>query len=118
MCNVDICAIPSIEEAFSLTLAEAMQFGKPSVVSSGGGCPEVARDGIESLVFRTRDVADLAAKLERLLTDPALAARLGRAAETRARTELTLDRCAHEHLQVYEQLLGERAGAAVRTTGQ
>ena len=116
MCNVDICAIPSIEEAFSLTLAEAMQQGKPSVVSSGGGCQEVARDGLEALVFRTRNVADLAAKLERLLTDPELAARLGRAAETRARTELTLDRCAGEHLQLYEQLLGEARDAAFRTT--
>jgi len=116
LCNVDICVIPSIEEAFSLTLVEAMQFGKPSVVTSGGGCHEVARDGLESLVFRSRNVADLAAKLERLLAEPELAARLGRAAETRARTELTLDRCASQHLQLCEQLLGERAGAALRTT--
>jgi len=116
MSNLDICVVPSIEEAFSLTLVEAMQFGKPSVVSSGGGCQEVARDGLESLVFRARNVADLAAKLERLLTDAELAARLGRAAETRARTELTLDRCAREHLQLCEQLLGEAPGAAFRTT--
>ena len=118
LCNLDICVIPSIEEAFSLTLVEAMQFGKPSVVSSGGGCQEVARDGIESLVFRTRNVADLAAKLERLLSDPELATRLGRAAEARARTELTLDRCVREHLQLYEELLEERARAALKTTGR
>jgi glycosyltransferase involved in cell wall biosynthesis len=116
MSNLDICVVPSIEEAFSLTLVEAMQLGKPSVVSSGGGCQEVARDGLESLVFRTRNVADLAAKLEQLLTDPQLAARLGSAAETRARTELTLDRCASQHLQLCEELLGERANAALRTT--
>ena len=116
MCNVDVCVIPSIEEAFSLTLAEAMQFGKPSVVSSGGGCQEVARDGLESLVFRARNVPDLAAKLERLLSDAALAARLGTAAEARARKELTLDRCAHEHLRLYEELLVQARPAAFRTT--
>jgi glycosyltransferase involved in cell wall biosynthesis len=116
MSNVDICVIASIVEAFSLTLVEAMQLGKPSVVSSGGGCQEVARDGLESLVFRTRNVADLATKLERLLSDPELAARLGRAAETRARTELTLDRCASRHVQLYEELLGATRERLVKTT--
>jgi glycosyltransferase involved in cell wall biosynthesis len=118
MSTVDICAVPSIEEAFSLTLVEAMQFGKPSVVSSGGGCQEVARDGLESLVFRSRDVPDLATKLERLLSDPELAARLGRAAETRAQTELTLDRCASQHVQLYEELLRATRESLVKTTGR
>ncbi|HEX6811992.1 MAG TPA: glycosyltransferase family 4 protein [Planctomycetota bacterium] len=118
MANVDICAIPSLEEAFSLTLAEAMQLGKPSVVTSAGGCQEVARDGLESLVFKSRNVADLAAKLERLLTDRELAARLGKAAEARARTALTLDRCANEHIGLYHELLGAAPAKLPRAAEQ
>ncbi len=109
MYNIDICAIPSIEEAFSLVVVEAMQFGKPSVVTSAGGCKEVARDGLESLVFQSCNIPDLAAKLERLLSDSELASSLGKAAATRARTELTLDRCARQHIQIYQEVLGESA---------
>lgn len=108
MFNADICAIPSIEEAFSLVVVEAMQFGKPSVVTSAGGCKDVARDNLESLVFQSCNISDLATKLERLLTEPELASRLGKAAATRALTELTLDRCAREHIEVYREVLGER----------
>lgn len=105
MFNVDICAIPSIEEAFSLVVVEAMQFGKPSVVTSAGGCKDVARDGLESLVFQSCNIRDLAAKLERLLQDPELSRTLGNAAAKRASTYLTMERVARDHLQVYEQTL-------------
>lgn len=105
MHNVDICAIPSIEEAFSLVVVEAMQFGKPSVVTSAGGCRDVARDGLESLVFESCNIQDLAAKLEQLLADRELARTLGNAAAKRASTYLRMERVARDHLQVYEQVL-------------
>lgn len=105
MYNVDVCAIPSIEEAFSLVVVEAMQFGKPSVVTSAGGCKDVARDGLESLVFQSCNIYDLAAKLERLLADQELSRTLGNAAAKRASTFLTMERVACDHLQVYEQVL-------------
>ncbi|MCB1058877.1 MAG: glycosyltransferase family 4 protein [Calditrichaeota bacterium] len=109
MYNADICAIPSIEEAFSLVVVEAMQFGKPSVVTSAGGCKDVCRDGQESLVFQSCNIPDLAAKLERLLSNPDLASRLGNAAATRAKTEFTLDRCARDHISIYKEVLAEKA---------
>ncbi len=114
MFNVDICAIPSTEEAFSLVVVEAMQFGKPGVITSGGGCREVCRHEQEGLVFQSRNIADLARQLDRILTDRALAERLGRAARARAHTELTLDRCAQEHIRVYEEVLGQRAVRAMQ----
>lgn len=105
MFNADICAIPSIEEAFSLVVVEAMSFGKPSVVTSAGGCKDVARDGQESLVFQSCNIGDLAAKLARLLEDRDLAGTLGNAAAKRARTYLTMERVARDHIAVYEQIL-------------
>ncbi len=110
MYNVDICAVTSRQESFSLVLAEAMQFGKPSVVTSAGGSKEVARDGLEGLVFESGNVSDLAAKIERLLSDENLCSELGKAAAKRARTDLTLERCAREHTAIYKEVLGEKAG--------
>lgn len=110
MYNVDICAVSSRQESFSLVLAEGMQFGKPSVVTSAGGSKEVARDGVEGLVFESGNVRDLAAKLERLLTDAELSSRLGKAAATRAKSDLTIERCAQEHVDIYKEVLGGSAG--------
>ncbi|MBK6911627.1 MAG: glycosyltransferase family 4 protein [bacterium] len=109
MFNVDICAVPSLVEGFSLVLAEAMQFGKPGVVTSAGGCREVCRHEREGFVFESGNVRSLAGQLERLLADRTLAATLGNAAATRIRAEFTLDHCARAHLAVYEQVTKETA---------
>ncbi len=103
---LDIFAVSSRTEGFSLALADAMQHGKPSVVTSEGGCTEVARPGVEGLVFRSGSAASLARELETLITDPALRERFGRAARERAMTNLTLERCAAEYTAVYQGILG------------
>jgi len=107
MRNIDICAVPSITEGFSLVLVEAMQFGKPGVVTSAGGCREVCRHEQEGLVFESRNIQDLASKLNRLLSYSDLASRLGKAGYTRAHTEFTIERSAQNHLRVYEEILSK-----------
>jgi glycosyltransferase involved in cell wall biosynthesis len=101
---LDIFVVSSRTEGFSLALADAMQHGKPSVVTSEGGCTEVAQPNIEGLVFHSGSPASLAQELEKLITDPALRTRYGQAARERATTYLTLDRCAAEYTQVYRSI--------------
>jgi glycosyltransferase involved in cell wall biosynthesis len=55
---------------------EAMACGAALVTYDNGGCRDYARHGETALVARRRDVADLAAQLERMATDAALRARL------------------------------------------
>jgi glycosyltransferase involved in cell wall biosynthesis len=104
---LDIFALPSRSEAFGLVLADAMQSGLPSVLTSAGGSCEVARHEIEGLVFHSGSVSDLAENLERLIKDTRLRATLGRAARERASTYLTLERCASEYEQFYLASLRE-----------
>src|SRR5258705_1815083 len=61
---------------------ETMACGAAIVTYDTGGCRDYARDGETALVASRRDVADLASKLERLVADPALRARVARAGAT------------------------------------
>jgi len=56
-----------------------MACGAALVTYDNGGCRDYAHDDETALVARRRDVADLAAKLERLATDDALRARIAAA---------------------------------------
>ena len=67
-----------------MAVLEAMVLGCPVVATRMGGIPELARDGIEGILFDAGDTQALAAALRRLAGDDALAERLGRAARARA----------------------------------
>jgi glycosyltransferase involved in cell wall biosynthesis len=70
---------PSVNrEPFGLVVAEAMSHGAPVLVPDYGGIGEVIRDGekMGGLLFRAWDSGDLAAQLERILTDRPLHRRL------------------------------------------
>lgn len=64
-------------EATSLSLLEGFSLGVPAIASDYGGNPYVVQDGVNGLVFGTRDVGALADALEKLMTDRALLATLG-----------------------------------------
>ncbi len=76
-CDIYLC--PSWDEGLGMPPMEAMACGTALVTYDNGGSRDYARDGETALVARRRDVADLAARLERLATDGALRARLARA---------------------------------------
>jgi glycosyltransferase involved in cell wall biosynthesis len=65
---------PSLYEGFGLPLLEAMAHGLPSVVSNVSALPEVANGA--AILVDPEDVSSIADGLERLLTDPALRAKL------------------------------------------
>jgi glycosyltransferase involved in cell wall biosynthesis len=72
------------------------------VVASGhGGLAEEIEDGVNGLLFRPGDAADLAAKLRRLVDEPELR---GRLAAHRQRVA-SIDESAARHLTIYESLL-------------
>lgn len=79
-----VFVLPSEWEAFGIVLLEAMAAGKACVATAVGGVPDVVRDGVEGLLVPPRDAPALAAALERVLRDDALAARLGAAGRRRA----------------------------------
>lgn len=105
--SLDIFVVSSRSEGMPLALIQAMQHGLPAVVSSEGGNSEAARNGLESLVFRSGSVGSLAAALERLILDEPMRVAFGRAASARASTYLTHRRCADDYERLYENIFEE-----------
>jgi glycosyltransferase involved in cell wall biosynthesis len=79
-CEIYLC--PSWDEGLGMPPMEAMACGAALVTYDNGGCRDYARDGETALVARRRDVGDLALKLERLVTDAELRARIASAGAT------------------------------------
>lgn len=105
---LEIALLPSRIEGFSQALLEAMALGKPVIASAAGGNVEVVRHEVDGLLVPPLDAAAWAAAIERLLSDPALAARLGQAARPRARVTFALERTVESTLALYRRLLAGR----------
>jgi glycosyltransferase involved in cell wall biosynthesis len=91
MRGFDCFALSSIIEGMPNALLEAMALGRPVVTTSAGGSAEVVVDGESGFVVPPRDARALADAIERVLRDPALAARLGEAAARRVRENFSLE---------------------------
>jgi glycosyltransferase involved in cell wall biosynthesis len=74
-----------LPESFGIVALEAAAAGKPAIVSDIGGLKDVVADGETGLLVAPGDTGALRTALERLLADGELRARMGRAAQDRAR---------------------------------
>ncbi len=75
---VDIHAHASLFDSLPISIAEGMSLGKPAVLTSAGGIPEIVKHGETGLVVPPGDADALANGLLEVLRDQALAERLGR----------------------------------------
>lgn len=110
--EVDIFVLPSLSEAFSNSLLEAMACGCAVVASRVGGNPEIVDNGRTGLLFNPGDTAGLAQVLRRLFLDPSLRERLSRCAAESARERFDLRRAAAAMAGIYEAFLSGRAAGS------
>ncbi len=75
-----IYTLPSYNEGLPMSVLEAMAAGLPILSTPIGGIPEAVTDGVEGFLVEAGDVAALADRLDRLLSEPGLAPRMGAAA--------------------------------------
>ncbi|MFM7061240.1 MAG: glycosyltransferase [Actinomycetes bacterium] len=76
MAACDAFVMASNNEGLPVAIMEALALGLPVVATSVGGIPEAITDGVDGLLVPARDPQALAAALTRIVTDPALRARL------------------------------------------
>jgi glycosyltransferase involved in cell wall biosynthesis len=96
----------SVKEGWGLIVIEANACGTPVVVANSPGLRDSSKDGVNGLVYSYGDVAALADKLERLLSDEALRMRLGRQAVEWAK-QWTWDGAAEAMERAAEQTVAE-----------
>jgi len=114
--TVFVC--PSIYEPLGIVNLEAMACETAVVATATGGIPEVVDHGVTGLlvpieqerdgtpVHPDRFVADLAAALTELATDPARAAAMGKAGRERVMDQFSWRAVAQRTLQIYAEVLG------------
>ena len=112
MSNIDVCVHPSLDEAFGISLLEAMAGSKPVVATRVGGISEIVRDGATGILVPPRDSSAIAAAVRALLSDKELSRQMGIAGRARVEQEFTIQKT----VRAYENLYGAIAGYTVSTS--
>ncbi len=107
----DIFLLPSTWENCPYSCLEAMAAGKAIVCSDQGGMPELVEHGVNGLRAATEDAAAFVAELERLIANPELRSRLGRAARERVVSAHSHTHVARQAVTVYRGII---AGASAQ----
>lgn len=105
-----VAVLTSQSEGMPVSLMEAASCGVPAVATAVGGIPELVEDGVTGLLTPVSDLQGLAAALERLLQDPELAARMGKAARRRAEDRFSVVRQVDRLLALWSGLLNGKGG--------
>ena len=117
--STDVMLTPSIcFETFGLMNLEAMEFRRPVVATSFGGCPEVVRDGVSGFVANPYKVSVFAERIAQLLRDPALREEMGAEGRRLLEEQFLMKRLTRELLEEYEAALAcaeQRADAHAHT---
>jgi glycosyltransferase involved in cell wall biosynthesis len=104
----DVFVLPSLSEALSNSLMEAMACGRPVIASNVGGNPELVHDAETGLLFEPGNVGALAEALGRLINDPSLRKTLGYNGEKMIRQGFSRAASAGRMGEIYEELLAKR----------
>lgn len=86
----DIFVFPTYYETFGIVNLEAMQYSIPIVSTFEGGIPDVVENGITGYLVPQKDAKALADKLEILINNKGLRAKMGAAGRIKYEQEFTL----------------------------
>lgn len=106
---IDIFALPSLSEAFSNSLLEAMACGCAVVGSRVGGTSELIGEKEDrGLLFTSGNAQELAKKLTALIENESLRRELGKRASAHVKTNLTIEAAARRTGEIYNRLLARK----------
>lgn len=108
MSVADVVALSSSDDGIGGVVIDAMSFGKPVAATAAGGIPEAVTNGETGLLVPVGDSSALGDAIARLLTDRALAERMGANGIRRA-PMFSIDNTVERTLEVYERVLAARS---------
>ncbi len=104
----DVFVLPSLNEALSNSIMEAMACGLPVIASDVGGNPELIVHGVRGLLFKSQDASGLADALAKLIADEPLRRSLGAAGQRFIEAGFSRQTSASRMGEIYESFLERR----------
>ena len=109
----DLFVFPARDEAFGISLIEAMACGLPVVTTRSGGLADILDNGRDGRCVPVDDESALFDTIASLFDDPAQRARLGRAARDTAVRRFAADAVLDDYATLFRSLRGGPPDAAV-----
>jgi glycosyltransferase involved in cell wall biosynthesis len=109
----DIFVFPTEREAFGISLVEAMACGLPVIATAAGGIKDILTHQHNGLVVEAGDFQGLYAALEYLLTDTALAVRLGKTARQSVQESYSVQIVARKYVNLFQSITDQDHKALV-----
>jgi glycosyltransferase involved in cell wall biosynthesis len=101
----DVYVLPSENEAFGISLVEAMACGLPAVATTVGGLADILRDGATGIAAPAGDPGPLGEALDRLLERPAERDSMGARAREVARAEFSATAVVNRYVELVDRLV-------------
>ena len=105
--HASIFVNPSYVESYSLSFAEAMSVGTPSVISFAGAMPELAENNKDALFFTPGDYKRCAHLIIKLLSDNTLSEEISKNAVKRAEARNVEFDIVQEQIEIYKDILNQ-----------
>ena len=102
--TADVFVLPSLHESSPNALIEAMGIGMPCIASNVGGIVDLIEDEVNGIRVPPKDPTSLAAALQRILTEPDFAKRLGKNARATIQQKFDTTESMRRLENIYQQL--------------
>ena len=102
---IDCFVLPSLFEAFGITLIEAMSCGKPVIASDTGGIPEIIDHENNGLLIKAGDFNSLKEAVIRIINDIDLRTYLGKSGRQKVIENFTIEKTYKELKDFYFNVL-------------
>lgn len=112
---MDIFVQPSLSEAFSQVLIEAMGVELPVIATDVGGAGEVIDHGINGILIEPGDTEAIAANVAELSQNVELRTRIALAGRESVLRRFTVDKTVDRQLELYQRWIAEREDGSKRS---
>lgn len=107
MAAVDAVVQPTLQEAFSQAMVEALWMGKPLIMTDVSGAPDIIREGHNGMLVPRGDSDALAEAIIHLAADASLRERLGSAGQAYVQENLVIDKVIERYEKAYLRAMND-----------
>jgi glycosyltransferase involved in cell wall biosynthesis len=100
----DALLLTSLHEGLPRVVLQAMAAGKPVVATAVNGTPEAVKDGVTGFLHKPHDIQALAGSLFRILSNKALARKMGMAGRKSLKGTFQMGKMLAEIEKLYDEL--------------